>query len=118
MGWFSSNFRVVPSLLMETKSQKNHDRGDLVQNFWSMDFVQNTRGLGSNLVTLRHCGSLTWLAGKWTRIESMYFLLKMWIFHCYVGLPEGSFAVVSWGVKDSELRFFGGFQNQKTDGFH
>ena len=41
------------------------------------------------------------LAGKWgPRIESMYFLLKMGIFHCYVCLPEGShifFFEWSWG---------------------
>ena len=31
------------------------------------------------------------IAGKWgPRIELMYFLLKMEIFHCYVSLPGGS----------------------------
>ena len=45
----------------------------------------------SDLTTLvLHSGNLTLLARKWTRIESMYFLLKMEIFHCHVSLPEGA----------------------------
>ena len=37
-----------------------------------------------------HSGKLTWLAGKWTRIESMYSLLNMGIFPAsHVTLLEG-----------------------------
>ena len=58
-----------------------------------------------------HSGKLTWQwkMGPW----KMYFLLTIWIFHCYVSLPEGNCneLVVSFRkCRNSEVYFWALFQ--------
>ena len=47
-----------------------------------------------------HSGKLTWLAGKWTRIEGVFpdCQLKMGKFHCRASLPKGSKGYIHMSV--------------------